>query len=116
MEHRVVEVRVEDAYGFDGSAKLPHKLYRTLQTAEGLGRAVHGDDDVLEGATIEVLDDQGVGLLQAPSDALGDGAEYRVLDGGHAHGAHNDEVEVVLVDVFDDDFEVLAFEGAPHEF
>src|ERR687898_762996 len=115
MEHRVVAVRVEDAYGFDRSAELPCQLYRPLEAAERLGRAVHGDDDVLEGTAVEVLDDQGVSLLEPAHDALGNGTEYRVLDGGHAHRAHNDEVEIILVDVLDDDLEVLAFEGAPHE-
>src|SRR5215211_3689160 len=115
VEHRVVKIRVEDRDSLDGSIELPCKLYRALQTAERLGRAVHGDDDVLEGRAVEVLDDQGVCLLEAPDDAFGYGAEYGVLDGGHAHRAHYDEVEVVLVDVLDDDLEVLAFERAPDE-
>jgi hypothetical protein len=80
-----------------------------------MASTVHGDDDMLEGTAIQVLDDQGVGLLKAPDDALGNGAEHRVLDGGHAHSAYNDQVEVVLVDVLDDNLEILAFEGAPHE-
>src|ERR687897_243677 len=115
VEHRVVEIGVEDRDSLDGSAKLPCKLYRPLEAAERLGRAVNGDDDVLEGATVEVLDDQGVRLLEPAYDALGDGAQDRILDGGHAHRAHNDEVEIILVDVFDDDLEILAFERAPHE-
>ena len=51
VEHRVVEVRVEDADRLDRSAELARELDRPLQAAERLGRAVHGDDDVLEGAS-----------------------------------------------------------------
>ena len=51
-------------------------------------------------------------FVQPAHDALGDGTEHRVLDGGHAHRAHDDQVEVVLVHVLDDDLEVLAFQGA----
>ena len=68
-----------------------------------------------KGLAVEVLDDEGVGLREPPDDALGDRAEHRVLDGGHAHGAYDDEVEVVVVDVLDDDLEVLALEGAADE-
>src|SRR5215218_1631528 len=115
VEHRIVEVRVEDGDRFDGAAELPRELDSSLQSSERLGAPVYGDDDVLERAPIEVLDYKGVGLLEAPHDALGDGAEHRVLDGGHAHRAYDDEVVVAGVHVLDDDLEVLAFEGATHQ-
>ena len=70
---------------------------------------------MLEGAPVEVLDDQGVGLRQRLTTRSVT-VPSRVLDGGHAHRADDDEVEVVLVDVVDDDLEVLAFEGAADQF
>src|SRR5215216_1004646 len=115
MEHRVVEVRVEDGDRLHRTAELPREIYRPLESSERLGRAVNRDYDVLEGAPVEILDDQGVRLLEAPHDALGDGSEHRIFYGGHAHRAHDDEVVVARVHVLDDDLEVLAFEGATHQ-
>ena len=115
VEHRVVEVRVEDADGLHRPAELPRQLYRPLEAAERLGRAVHGDDDVLERGAVEVLDDQGVRLGDPPHDALRHRTEHRVPDGGHAHRPDDYQVVVAVVHVLDDDLEVLAFQGAADE-
>ena len=110
-----MEVRVEDGDRLHRPAELAGKLYRPLQSTERLRRAVHGDDDVLERGAVEVFDDQGVRVGDAPHDALGNGSEHRVPDGGHAHRADNDQVVVAVVHVLDDDLEVLALQGAADE-
>src|SRR5829696_5970346 len=115
VEHRVVEVGVEDGDSLHRPAELASELDRPLQTTERLGRPVDRHHDVLERRAVEVLHDQGVRLLQAPDDPLRDRAEDRVLHGGHAHSAHHDEVEVVRVHVLDYDLEVLAFQRASHQ-
>ena len=115
VEHRVVEVGIEDAYRFYSSPELAGELDGALQSTQRLGGAVDGYDDVLEGAAVQVLDDQGVRFRQAPHHALGYGAEHRVLDGGHPHRADDDQVVVAGVHVLDDDLEVLAFQGAPDQ-
>src|SRR5918998_971698 len=55
VEHRVVEVGVEDAYRLDGPAEFPRELYSPLEPAQRFGRAVDRDYDVLERRAVEVL-------------------------------------------------------------